>query len=120
MKNRTEPDDPRPQGAPRRIPPSDAAEEAVERIASRRSIQLENGDVVVARVRVPLLNPNAHADAPWSYRVYIHPDRSGTQNFNAFPNAASHAEQLASRHASRVMYVEDSVPVMLANYRPGR
>jgi len=99
-----------------RIAPADASADAVERIASRRNMLLQGGDVVVCREKTPRLRPTQ--DAPiWRYRVYVHPDRHEGRIFTGFEPAATESEQLATRLKARAMYVEDGVPVMLADYR---
>ena len=107
-----------PASRPRRIPPSDAAADAVERIVSRRQIQLESGDIVIYRERVPNLRTNADsASAVWRYRVRPFPSAGDAPTFNSFQHAASEAEQMATARQARVMYVEDDVPSLLVDYR---
>lgn len=101
-----------------RIAPVDAPSDAVERIAHRRATQLEDGDMVICREQVPRLRSVAGSSPRWRYRVYMHPDEPHGRVFNSFPHAASEAEHLASTRKGRVMYVEDAIPMMLANYRP--
>jgi len=113
-KRRQSPDPP----GPKRIPPADDLPEAVERIISRRQILIEAGDVVIRRERVPRVNPMASAPTPWRFRVLVSPAPSGGGLvFTSFQHAASEAEQMAARGHSRVVYVEDDLPTLLADYR---
>jgi hypothetical protein len=111
-KRRPPPDPP----GPKRIPPGDDLSEAVERMISRRQLQIEAGDIVIRRERVPRLNPRASAAMPWRFRVLVSPEPGGLV-FTSFPHAASEAEQMAARRRSRVVYVEDDRPTLLADYR---
>lgn len=112
-KRRQQPDPP----GPKRTPPGEDLPEAVERIISRRQIHIEKGDVVIRRERVPRLNPRASAATPWRFRVLVSPEPGGGLVFTSFPHAASEAEQMAARRRSRVVYVEDDLPTLLADYR---
>ena len=102
-----------------RIPPADAPSDAVDRIVPRLS--LEAGDIIVYRERVPRLAASAKFALPlWRYRVFVHPDRRCGRVFNGFQHAASEAQQLASASRARVVYVEDDVPSLHADYRKRR
>jgi hypothetical protein len=108
----------RPQSSKRpvRIRPTEALPDIVERIVPRRRVHAEDRDVVITRERVPRLNPHAMFAVPWRYCVRIYPDPHGTA-FTSFQNAASEAEHYATLHHSRVLYVEDESPTVLADYR---
>jgi len=101
---------------PDRVPPSEASADAVERIAPRRDSHIEVGDIVVSREPVPRLKPTT-AGPIWRYRVFVHPHQYDGHVYNGFEHAATEAERSGARARARVMYVEDSVPVMLVNYR---
>ena len=100
-----------------RISPADALPDVVERLVSRRQLQPENGDVVITRERVPRLNPHAQFPQPWGYRVTVHGETCEQRTFTSFPHAASEAEHLASTRNARVVYIEDSMPTVLGDYR---
>lgn len=103
---------------PRRIPPSESPAEAVERLAPRKVLRLLSGDVVVARELIPRVNPNPMSREPqWRYRVGVHGQPSPRQTFLTFLHAASRAEELAVSLRSRIMFVEDDVPSLLADHR---
>jgi hypothetical protein len=93
--------------------------DVVERLVLRRQVKVEDSDIVITRERVPRLNPYATVATPWRYCVRTYPEPQG-QAFNSFQNAASAAEHLATERRSRVMYVEDDVPTLLADYRTRR
>jgi hypothetical protein len=101
----------------RRVAPADSPADAVERISPKR-LQLEHGDVVITRERLPQVNPYPLATGPqWRFRVQIHPDTYGQPVFTDFTHAASKGEQLASARRARLMFVEDDVPSLIADYR---
>jgi len=100
-----------------RRPPRESPSDAIERVQPRR-VQIETGDVVVTRERVPQVNPKRASAAPqWRYRIRIHPDQHTGPVFNGFAPAASHAEQIASVRCARIVFIEDELPVILADYR---
>jgi hypothetical protein len=105
---------------PRRIPPTDAPAEAIERITPRKIQQLTAGDVVITREQIPRVNTRPLSQkTQWRYRVSIHTDPWGeSQVFSGFVHAAAAAEQLGAALRTRVMYVEDDVPSLLADYSP--
>ena len=105
-----------PRPAARRIPPSRAPAEAVERIVPRGQLTLEDGDVVIIRELLPrltrgLLRPQ------WRYRVVVYPEIAGAPTFTSFAAAAGHGETQATERGARLMFVEDHIPSLLANYR---
>ena len=100
-----------------RIAPADALPDVVERVVSRRQLQPEDGDVVITRERVPLLNPRSQFPQPWRYRVVVRGELGERPTFTSFPHAALEAEQIASERAARVIIIEDDVPTVLADYR---
>ena len=103
---------------PRLIPPAAAEpDEAIERIAPKRRITIEPDDVVIRRERVPSLNPKPLAAPPWRFRVRIGPTTTDGSVFNSFQHAASAAEQLAGGRRTRLLYLEDDVPALIADYR---
>jgi hypothetical protein len=71
----------------------------------------------MCRERVPRLALGVSGPPRWRYRVFVHPDRRSGRVFNGFQHAASEAEQLATATRARLMYVEDDVPTMQADYR---
>jgi hypothetical protein len=106
----------RPGAPPTRIPPADDPAEAMERLVSRRQVQVERGDVIIAREPVPRLKP---ATAPlWQFRVSVHPAATGEGRvFNSFQHAASEGEQMATQGKRRLLFVEDGMPTLLDDYR---
>ena len=108
-----------PGSRPRRIPAAHAPAEAVERIVPRRHLVLEPGDIVIVRERLPRLTKRPASAMPeWRYRVHVHPALShGAPMFTSFAAAASHGEHLAAANRARLMFIEDDIPSMLANYR---
>ena len=99
-----------------RIPPAEAASEAIERLVSKRQLQVERGDVVVLREPVPRLKQSS--SPLWRYRLFVHPaaDSDG-RVFNSFQHAASEAEQLAAQRRARLLYVENGVPSLVNDHR---
>ena len=108
---------PKPPDPPNRIPPADALPDVVERLVSRRQVQLEDGDVVITRERVPLVNSSPLYPVPWRYRVTVRGTDMDPHTYNSFQHAASEAEQLASQRKARIVYVEDNTPNVLGDYR---
>ena len=103
---------------PARISPSDASADAVERIAPRR-LYLGAGDIVIVRDAAPRFakGRNTTEDRYWRFRVYIYPGRERDMMFNSFQHAASEAERLAAIRPTRIIYIEDDVLALLADYR---
>lgn len=100
------------------MPASESPSEAVERLLHRRQLQLLPGDVVVMREPLPRVNPRPISDEPqWRYRVYIHNNRLDGQTFTTFLHAVTRAEDVASSLRVRIMFLEDDVPALLADYR---
>jgi hypothetical protein len=103
----------------RRLAPADSPADAVERVAPRRQ-QLHSGDVVITRERLPQVNPRPLSVGPqWRFRVQVHPEKYGKPLFNTFTVAASEGERLASERHARLMFVEDDVVALIADYRRG-
>jgi hypothetical protein len=103
---------------PRRIPPAEAASEIVERVAPRRHIQIEPDDVVIVRERLPRVNPRLPPEVPlWRFRLGLSGSAGPSSTFTSFAHAASAGEQLATERRTRLMYIEDDVPALLADYR---
>ena len=74
--------------------------------------------MIVRREKVPALNLNPIAPPPWRYRVQLFGQPSNTgHTFSSFQHAAVEAEQIAARQRVRVLYIEDEVPAVLADYR---
>ena len=102
---------------PARIPPTDAEADAIERVAPKRPIQIARGDIVIVRERVPRVNQHVTV-LPWRFRVQVFPDPTKDRHvFNSFQHAAFAAEELASKARARVIYVEDHIPSVVADYR---
>ena len=109
---------PTPKQPADRIPAAQAPAEAVERIVPRRQLRLEQGDVVIIRERLPRLIRISGQTPKWRFRVYVHPmPTHGAPTFTSFAAAAGQAEQMANERRSRLMFVEDDIPSLLANYR---
>jgi len=104
-----------------RKPPAEVPAEAVERIVPRRQLHIEIGDVVFSRELLPRVNPRpASKDPQWRYRVCVEGQPGSSQFFTGFAAAAAYAEELASRIRARLMFVEDDIPSLLADYRGTR
>lgn len=107
-----------PTGLPRRTPPSESPSEAIERLVPRKVLQLLPGDVVVARELIPRVNTNPISREPqWRYRVGLHGVAHPGPTFTSFLHAATRAEELAVERRARIMFLEDDVPSLLADYR---
>jgi hypothetical protein len=107
-----------PKGPPHRVPPQDAPAEAVERIAGRKQLVIDRGDVVVSREPLPKVNTNPLSrEQQWRFRVCIQGVRQSTQFFTSFAPAASRADELATEKRARLLLVEDDIPMLLADYR---
>ena len=84
----------------------------------RRYLQLEAGDVLIVRERLPRVNPRPASTLPqWRYRVRVHSGSHPQRTFMSFAHAASEAERLASEHRARLMFIEDDVPLLLVDHR---
>lgn len=100
------------------MPPSESPSEAVERLLHRRQLQLLPGDVVVMRELLPRVNPRPISDEPqWRYRVVVQGEPPPQQTFTSFLHAVTRAEDLAAMRRARIMFLEDDVPALLADYR---
>ena len=115
--SKARPPTPVPPDGPNRIAPADALSDVVERLVPRRQFQSEDADVLITRERLPRVNPYARFPLPWRYRVAVRGETDGHHTFTSFQHAASEAEQIASKRNARVVYVEDEVPTVLADYR---
>jgi hypothetical protein len=90
----------------------------VERLLPRWQLRLLPGDVVVAREPLPRVNPRPISDEPqWRYRVAVQGEPPPGQTFTTFLHAASRAEELAVARQTRLMFLEDDVASLLADYR---
>ena len=106
------------KGPPHRLAPGDAPAEAVERIAGRRALVIARGDVVVSREPLPKVNPRPLTQQPqWRFRVCIQGFPRSSQFFMTFTHAASRADELAAAKRTRLVFVEDDIPLLLADYR---
>jgi hypothetical protein len=109
----------RPQPArPQPVRPQDDPNETLQRVIPKRQIQVQDGDVVVRRERLPRLNPYAIAPPPYRYLVMVYPGVTPIHTYSGFQHAATEAEQMAARGRARVIYIEDDVPTVLADHRP--
>src|SRR5688500_7763658 len=69
---------------PERISPATDPSETIERLVSRKQLQVESGDVVIERERMPRLQPSAPAEL-WWFRVRTHPGGRGDERvFTSF------------------------------------
>ena len=102
----------------RRTPPSESPSESVERLLPRRQLQLLRGDVVVTRDPLPRVNRRPISVQPqWRYRVFVQGDPPNGQTFTTFMHAVTRAEDLGVERHTRVMFLEDDLPALLADYR---
>ena len=103
---------------PHRLAPGDAPAEAVERIVGRRALLIAPGDVVVSREPLPKVNPRPLTQQPqWRFRVCIQGVPRSSLFFTSFTHAASRGEELATTRHTRLVFVEDDIPSLLADYR---
>jgi hypothetical protein len=103
---------------PHRLQPEAAPADAVERIAGRKLLMIDRGDVVVSREPLPKVNTNPISREPqWRFRVAIHGMPGNAQFFSNFAHAASRGEELATGKRTRLLFVEDDIPSLLADYR---
>jgi hypothetical protein len=106
------------KGPPHRLAPEDAPADAVERIAGRKQLIIDHGDVIVARERLPKVNTNPITrEQQWRFRVCIHGADGRSHFFTSFAHAASLGEELATAKRTRLVFVEDGIPSLLADYR---
>ena len=103
---------------PHRLAPGNAPAEAVERIAGRRGLSIARGDVVLSREPLPKVNPRPLTAQPqWRFRVSLQGTPDSSQFFTSFTHAASRGEELATAKRTRLIFVEDDIPSLLADYR---
>ena len=101
---------------PTRQSPSDAPADAIERVSPR--LTLERGDVGLIREALPRVNPTPiSTETQWRYRVYVEGEYGSSQFFNSFAAAAARAEEIATERSARLLFVEDGVMSLLADYR---
>ena len=104
---------------PRRQSPSDAPADAIERVSPR--LKLERGDIALIRESLPRVNPQPLSKEPqWRYRVCVEGERGSSQFFTSFAVAAARAEEMATERSARLLFVEEDVASLLANYRRSR
>lgn len=109
----------RSDSGPLRVPPSDATQDTLERLVSRRSAQPQRGDVLLIRETVPSLKVTP--TNRWRYRLATHPAASSEGRlFDNFSHAANEGESVASHRKTRLVYVEDDVCTLLNDYRGSR
>ena len=105
-------------GPPHRLAPEDAPAEAMERIAGRRALSIDPGDVVLSREPIPRVNTNPLTrETQWRFRVCVQGTPNSSQFFTSFTHAASRGEELAIAKRTRLVLVEDDIPSLLADYR---
>ena len=81
-------------------------------------LKLERGDIALMREPLPRVNPRPLSTEPqWRYRVCIEGERGSSQFFTSFAPAAARAEEMAAQRSARLLFVEDGVVSLLANYR---
>jgi len=98
-------------------PPAQVPAEAIERLSPR--LKLERGDIALVREPLPRVNPRPLSTEPqWRFRVCIEGERGSSQFFTSFAAAAARAEEIAAERSARLLFVEDGVVALLANYRP--
>ena len=103
---------------PDRLPPKDAPAEAIERIAGRKQLIIDRGDVVISREPLPKVNTNPMTrERQWQFRVCIQGVPHSSQFFTSFTHAALRGDELATAQRARLLLVEDEIPLMLADYR---
>ena len=64
------------------------------------------------------MNRRPLTDEPqWRFRVCVQGVQNSSQFFTSFTHAASRAEELATAKRTRLVFVEDEIPSLLADYR---
>ena len=96
---------------PKRIRPQDDPDETVERVAKTRP-SLQEGDIVITREAAggPL------APSFWRYAL-TSAGSNDVRHFARYDYAAREGEHLAAQRRVRLVYVEDSTPTVLMDYR---
>jgi hypothetical protein len=99
-----------------RVPPAEAASEALERLVSRKNVHAEPGDILIAKELQSGLK--SVIPVPWRYRLSASPgpDSEG-RIFSSFQHAASEGERLAAKQRTRLLYIEDGTATLLNDYR---
>lgn len=100
---------------PQRVPPTHAPAEALERVARKRALAPEEGDIVIAREpagRVTVLGT-------WRYGLRVELGQEPIRYFSRYTAAAMEGEQLAVTRRVRLFYNEDGSSVLLMDYRSG-
>ena len=70
------------------------------------------------RELLPRVNPRPMSAEPqWRYRVCVEGEHGSSQFFNSFAATAARAEEIATEGSARLLFVEDGVVSLLANYR---
>jgi hypothetical protein len=107
-----------PSNEPTRIPPAQAEADALERVAPKRPVTVAAGDILIVRERVPRVNQKATLLPSWRYRVQVFAEPTKDRRvFNSFQYAAFEAEHMATSLHARVIYVEENIPIVVADYR---
>jgi hypothetical protein len=89
----------------------------IERVSPHR-MRLQLGDVGLSRELLRRVNPRPISTEPqWRYRVCIEGERRSSQWYQNLIPASAYAEELATRLGKRLMFVEDGVVSLLADYR---
>ena len=101
-----------PNKPPERVPPTDAPADAVERVAGRRSLAPQPGDILVKRE--PAGRPGTVGG--WRYGLQVEGQQE-TRYFSRYDAAAAEGEQLAAHRKVRLFYNEDGTSVLLMDYR---
>ena len=90
----------------------------MERIAGRRGLTITPGDVVVSRELLPKVNQRPLIDERnGGFVSASKASRTAVSSLRVFTYAASRGEELASAKRIRLLFVEDDIPTLLADYR---
>ena len=102
-----------PNEPPQRVSPTHAPAEALERVAGRRALAPEAGDIVIAREPAG----RVAAIGTWRYGLRVERSQDPIRYFSRYTAAAMEGEQLAVTRRVRLFYNEDGSSVLLMDYR---
>ena len=101
---------------PERQSPAEATADAIERVSPR--LKMKRGDIVIKREPWPRINPRPiSTEVQWRYRVCVEGEPGSSEYFTGFAPAAARAEELATERSARLLFIEEDVASLLADYR---
>ena len=67
----------------------------------------------------PQINPRPiSTGVQWRYRVCVEGEPGSSEFFTGFAPAAARGEELATERSARLLFIEEEVASLLADYRP--